>query len=123
MARDRHLPSALTAVHPRYLVPHRAEIAVGAVVTALVLTVDLRGAIGFSSFAVLTYYAIANASALTLPGSVTRRLIPVLGLLGCVVLAFTLPLTSVAAGTAVLALGALSCSLNGRRTPPSRTPT
>ena len=28
---------------------------------------DLRGAIGFSSFAVLTYYAIANASAWTLP--------------------------------------------------------
>ena len=28
---------------------------------------DLRGAIGFSSFAVLTYYAIANAAAWTLP--------------------------------------------------------
>jgi APA family basic amino acid/polyamine antiporter len=28
--------------------------------------VDVRGAIGFSSFAVLLYYAIANASAWTL---------------------------------------------------------
>ena len=33
--------------------------------SALVLTTDLRGAIGFSSFGVLVYYAIANASAFT----------------------------------------------------------
>ena len=32
MARDRHLPHALAAVHPRFAVPHRAEVAVGAVV-------------------------------------------------------------------------------------------
>jgi hypothetical protein len=32
-------------------------------VSAIVLVADLRGAIGFSSFAVLTYYALANASA------------------------------------------------------------
>ena len=66
MARDRHLPSALSAVHPRFQVPHRAELAVGAVVAALAATVDVRGAIGFSSFGVLAYYAVANASAWTL---------------------------------------------------------
>jgi basic amino acid/polyamine antiporter, APA family len=122
MARDHHLPTTLTAVHPRYRVPHRAEVAVGGVVTVLALAVDLRGAIGFSSFAVLTYYAIANASALTLPASRTRRLIPVLGLLGCVVLACTLPLTSVIAGAAVLALGAFIWTLNRRPTPASPAP-
>jgi APA family basic amino acid/polyamine antiporter len=31
----------------------------------LVLTTDLRAAIGFSSFGVLLYYAVANASAWT----------------------------------------------------------
>ena len=40
--------------------PHRAELAVGAVVAVLAATVDMRGAIGFSSFGVLAYYAIAN---------------------------------------------------------------
>jgi basic amino acid/polyamine antiporter, APA family len=105
MARDRHLPPALAAVHPRYGVPHRAEVAVGAVVTVLVLSADLRGAIGFSSFAVLTYYAVANASALTLPG---RRLLPWVGLTGCVLLAATLPWPAVAAGAAVLTAGALA---------------
>jgi APA family basic amino acid/polyamine antiporter len=65
--------------------------------------VDLRGAIGFSSFGVLFYYAIANCAA----WSLRRGLIPVLGLLGCAVLAFSLPIESVLAGAAVLAAGAL----------------
>ncbi|WP_156726479.1 APC family permease [Streptomyces apocyni] len=105
MARDRHLPAALAAVHPRFQVPHRAELAVGVVVVAVVLVADVRGAIGFSSFGVLMYYAIANASAWTL-GPGVRRVLPVLGLAGCLVLAFALPLSSVLTGAAVLGVGA-----------------
>ncbi|MFG2020637.1 APC family permease [Actinomadura geliboluensis] len=108
MARDRHLPHALAAVHPRYTVPHRAELAVGAVVTILAATADLRGAIGFSSFGVLAYYAIANASAWTLGPGEGRpaRIVPAVGLVGCLALAFALPPSSVVAGAAVLAAGA-----------------
>ncbi|MGM0346833.1 APC family permease [Streptomyces sp. Adlamb9] len=108
MARDRHLPHALAAVHPRFQVPHRAELLVGAVVAVLAATADVRGAIGFSSFGVLAYYAIANASAWTLTRDEGRpnRLIPALGLAGCLALAFALPLSSVASGAAVLAFGA-----------------
>ena len=89
--------------------PHRAELAVGAVVVVLVATIDLRGAIGFSSFGVLAYYAIANASAMTLTREEHRppRCLPVLGLLGCVVLAVSLPLVSTLTGAGVLLLGAL----------------
>ncbi|MEV6947950.1 APC family permease [Streptomyces sp. NPDC051172] len=105
MARDRHLPGALSAVHQRFQVPHRAELAVGAVVAALAATVDVRGAIGFSSFGVLAYYAVANASAWTLSSATTARLLPAVGLLGCVVLAFSLPAVSVVAGAGVLAVG------------------
>ena len=102
MARDGHLPAGLAAVHPKYGVPYRAEVAVGVVVAALAAVADVRGVIGFSSFAVLLYYAIANASAWTLGG----RLIPAAGLAGCVVLAFALPPTAVLTGVAVLAVGA-----------------
>ena len=102
MARDGHLPAGLAAVHPRFGVPYRAEVAVGVVVAALAAVADVRGVIGFSSFAVLLYYAIANASAWTLG----RRLIPAAGLAGCVVLAFALPAASVLTGVAVLAVGA-----------------
>ncbi|WP_416566337.1 APC family permease [Nocardia testacea] len=108
MARDRHLPHGLAAVHPRFAVPHRAEIAVGVIVAVVAATADVRAAIGFSSFGVLVYYAIANASAATLTRAENRppRLIPTLGLIGCLVLAFTLPLASVLAGASVLATGA-----------------
>lgn len=111
MARDGHLPHALAAVHPRYAVPHRAELAVGAVVAVLAATVDLRGAIGFSSFGVLAYYAVANASALTLRGG---RALPALGLTGCLLLAFALPVGSVVGGAAVLAVGAARYAIRSR---------
>jgi APA family basic amino acid/polyamine antiporter len=111
MARRRDLPAALDAVHPRQRVPHRAELAVGALVVALVALGDIRDAIGFSSCTVLVYYAIANASALTLGREPGRRLpvqaIAVVGLVGCVVLAVSLPVSSVLAGFGVLGLGAL----------------
>lgn len=108
MARDGHLPRALAAVHPRFRVPHRAELAVGAVVAVLAATADVRGAIGFSSFGVLAYYAIANASAWTVGsvGAVWVRIRAAVGLVGCVVLAFALPVPSVVTGAAVLLLGA-----------------
>jgi APA family basic amino acid/polyamine antiporter len=109
MAADGELPRWLDAVHGRHGVPHRAQLAVGALVAGLVLVADVRGVIGFSSFAVLTYYAIANASAFTLPAEHRRepRAVAVVGLVGCVVLAFTLPATSLLGGVAALAIGVL----------------
>lgn len=107
MARDGHLPRVLAAVHPRFKVPHRAEVAIGVVVAVLAATADVRSAIGFSSFAVLVYYAVANASAFTLGSGMRSRALPVIGMLGCVVLAGALPIESVVSGVAVLALGAL----------------
>ncbi|MFF4748420.1 APC family permease [Streptomyces sp. NPDC002514] len=106
MARDRHLPGSLARVHPRFHVPHRAELAVGAVVAVVAATADVRGAIGFSSFGVLAYYAVANASAWTLSRTASSRVLPVLGLMGCVTLAFALPVTSVVVGAGVLLVGA-----------------
>ena len=111
MARDGHLPAGLAAVHPRHGVPHRAELAVGAVVATLAAVADVRGAIGFSSFAVLIYYGIANAAAVTLG----RRTVPMAGLAGCLLLAVFLPIGSVLAGTAVIVLGAAIYSVRRSR--------
>ena len=103
MARDRHVPHALAAVHPRFATPHRAELVVGGLVAVIAAVADVREAIGFSAFAVLVYYAIANASAMTLG----RRVIPVVGLAGCLLLAVLLPISSVLLGTGVVLIGAL----------------
>lgn len=119
MARDGNLPHSLAAVHPRFRVPYRAELMVGAIVALLAATLDLRGAIGFSSFCVLAYYAVANASAMTLMSTEDRlpTLVPLAGLLGCLVLAVTLPLSSSVAGVIVLAFGAVVYGLIRLRRP------
>jgi basic amino acid/polyamine antiporter, APA family len=113
MSRSGDLPAWLSAVHPRFGVPHRAEVALAGVVCALVLSVDLRGAIGFSSFAVLTYYAIANLCAMRQRASYRRwpRAFNVLGLVGCVTLVASLPYASIAAGGGILAVGLLGRGL------------
>jgi APA family basic amino acid/polyamine antiporter len=100
MARDGYLPRPLTII--RRDTPVGAELVVGAVVAGLAATLDLRNAIGFSSFGVLLYYAIANASAWSLGRA---RVIPTVGLIGCVALAADLPGRDVLAGLAVTALG------------------
>jgi APA family basic amino acid/polyamine antiporter len=107
MARNGDAPRWLDSVHTRHRVPDHAELAVGAVVTVLVLTTDLRGAIGFSSFGVLVYYAVANAAAYTQDAAHRRwpRALNVAGFCACAVLVATLPLGSVVAGLAVFAVG------------------
>lgn len=118
MARDGHLPSGLSAVHPVHRVPHRAELAGAAIVIVLLLLGQLATAISFSSICVLTYYAIANASAHTLPSrTVAHRVLPVLGLLGCLLIAVFQPLTTVLTAAGVLLAGALIYAARGRRSP------
>jgi APA family basic amino acid/polyamine antiporter len=80
---------------------------VGVVVVGLVLTTDLRGAIGFSSFGVLLYYFVANASAYAQGRPARRypRWLQVLGATGCLVLVATLPREAVMVGLVVLAVG------------------
>ena len=105
MAREDDLPRWLSVVHPRFSVPHRAEVVLAVVVSILVLTIDLRGAIGFSSFGVLLYYLIANLSALSQGRARYPRVLFVIGAGMCVVLVATLPWPSIVGGVAVVAIG------------------
>jgi APA family basic amino acid/polyamine antiporter len=107
MARQRDLPAWLDAVHPTHRVPHRAEYVIGAIVATLAVTLDLRAAIGFSSFAVLFYYAVANASAWTLSSTERRwpRCVAAVGFAGCLVLAWSLPTVTVFSGALLFLAG------------------
>jgi len=120
MAANHDLPGVLAAVHPRYRVPHRAELAVAGLVAVAVLAVDLRGAIGFSSTLVLVYYAVANAAAWTLGQGRRRwpRWRAGAGLAGCLLLAASLPVTSVLAGVAVLGMGTILWTVRPARDQP-----
>ena len=106
MARHHDLPSGLAAVHDRFQVPHRAELVAAVVVIVLVLLLDLRGAIGFSSFGVLLYYFVANLAAYRQSdGRLYPRSLQALGMALCALLVVTLPWPAVAAGVAMFLVG------------------
>ncbi|MEM8704992.1 MAG: APC family permease [Actinomycetota bacterium] len=107
MARNRELPGWFAHVDPERSLPVRAELTVAAVVIVLVLTIDLTSSIAVSGVAVLTYYAVTNAAALTLTDAQRRwpRAIAVVGLIGCVVLVAVLPTDAVLGGGIVLVTG------------------
>ena len=116
MAANGDVPRWLGAVHPKHKVPHRADLVIGGLVAILVSLTDLRHAIGFSSFCVLTYYAIANASAWTLPREWRPwpRGLAGAGVIGCITLASTLPASAALSGGFVLAVGAVIWAIRHR---------
>lgn len=104
MADEGDLPRLLAAVHPTRRVPHRAEAVVGACIIAAVLAGGLVAALSFSAFAVLLYYAVANAAALKLHENERRfpRWLAAAGLAACLLLAASLPLETVLRGIVAL---------------------
>ncbi|MGO4433057.1 APC family permease [Paenarthrobacter sp. RAF9] len=117
MAREHDLPHALAAVHPKYKVPHRAEMTLAVVICVIVAVADLRGAIGFSSFGVLLYYLVANVAAFTQPAEDRRypKALQVAGAVACVVLVATLPPLSVGLGVLMFVVGIVFRLLRLRR--------
>ena len=107
MARERDLPSPLARVGGAHSVPFLAELTVATAVIVLLLTTNVLTVVGFSSFGVLIYYSVTNAAAFTLPARPWHapRWLNVLGFLGCLLLAVTLPPASVLGMAAVLAMG------------------
>ncbi|MFM8381045.1 MAG: APC family permease [Actinomycetota bacterium] len=105
MARRRDLPRALARLTPGRPKPVRAELTVATAAVVVILAFDLRSAIGISGVGVLTYYAITNWSALTLPSTVRQRALGVIGLIGCSVLVMCLPGWAVLTGIAVMLTG------------------
>ncbi len=107
MAREGDLPRPLARISARTSVPWVAQLTAAGVVIILLLTTDVLTVVGFSSFGVLVYYAVANASAFTL----TERVVPgprwlnLAGAVACLLLAFTLPWRSVLVMLAVFAVG------------------
>jgi APA family basic amino acid/polyamine antiporter len=107
MARRGDLPGGLAHVSARTAVPVRAILAIGAVATVIAATGTLGGVAAAASFTILLYYAIANLAALRMPAERKRfpDAVPVVGLAACVLLAFALPVRTIAIGLGLLAAG------------------
>ncbi len=106
MARGRDLPKALARVGERTHTPVAAELVIALVVVLIVVVLDPLALVSFSACAVLGYYAIAHLAAFR-QGLDDRRLpraVQLIGIIGCVVLAITLPWPAVVATIALLAI-------------------
>jgi APA family basic amino acid/polyamine antiporter len=108
MARGGDLPRALSFTNGRS--PIVAEAVVAAVAVIAVLLLEPARLVGFSACAVLVYYGIAHAAALR--QATDERWLPravqVVGLIGCAILALTLPWQAVVATTGLAALGLIA---------------
>ncbi len=119
MARGSDFPKKLSQLHSRFLTPYWAIIATGAVMSLLVLFIDLTAVVAVSTFALLFNYSITNISAYKLKtDSSLRRFLPLLALATCILLlVFILFASPIAwlAGILFMAAGSVYYWLQNRR--------
>lgn len=106
MARDGELPRLLARRSKRFDSPWVAEVALAAIAISLITSGDIVWTIGVSSFFVLGYYAIANLAAWRQlgTGSAGTKVLALLGLSTCCLLAAFVPLESLLLGSGCLVL-------------------
>ncbi|MDI6690684.1 MAG: amino acid permease [Candidatus Bathyarchaeota archaeon] len=111
MARKEDLPKALSKLHKKYATPYYSILIIGALMTLLVLSIDLTSVVAISTFALLFYYSLANLSALRLNvNEKISKVYPRIGALTCFVLLVFILLVSPQSwmmGTASLLIGAV----------------
>jgi APA family basic amino acid/polyamine antiporter len=105
MAQDGELPAIFARLNSKGT-PYLAEWAIALAASALVLTESVAFVIGFSSFAVLTYYAIANWAGYVQPRGETKRpkYLNLLGLALCLLLLASVPPDALLFGLLTLAV-------------------
>ncbi len=107
MGRRGDLPIGLAKLDAAGHTPARAVAITGIAVAAITLVYDVQLTWSFSAFTVLLYYAVTNLAALRLPPGARRypRVIPLLGLAGCLGLAVWVEPRVWITGSAIVAAG------------------
>ncbi|MFO7848144.1 MAG: APC family permease [Balneolaceae bacterium] len=107
MARRKDLPHALSSIRQETKSPVAAVWGTALIISLLVLSGDVVFTWSFSAFTVLIYYAITNLSAFMLPSDLRLypRVIPALGLFGCLFLAFWIEPAIWGSGLSILGIG------------------
>lgn len=107
MGRRHDLPPFFQTIHSRYRVPHIGIIITGLVILLLTVMGTFEFIVRAATFTILLYYSITNISALRQPKKeqIYGRVIPVLGLMGCLIMSVSLPLNVIASGIGLLIAG------------------
>jgi APA family basic amino acid/polyamine antiporter len=116
MARNGQLPKSISHVSARFGTPYVSVLVMGALLAVMAFALDLKQTVAITSFAILLTHMTVNFCALRLrkkmPGATKFRapfypLLPVLGLVSCAVLMFSLPLESWIVAIAVVVVSAV----------------
>lgn len=107
MGRRGDLPPIFESIHNRFRVPHIGILLTGVIILILTLLGSFEFIVRSATFTILLYYGITNIAALKQPKNekMYSKFIPILGLLGCIVMSFSLPLNVMISGIALLLIG------------------
>jgi basic amino acid/polyamine antiporter, APA family len=107
MGRKRDLPSLFSRIHNLTSVPHIGILFTSSIILLLTILGSFEFVVRAATFTILLYYGITNLAAIKQPVSqqLYGKVVPVLGLLGCVAMAFSLPLVVMLSGITLLIVG------------------
>lgn len=116
MARNGQLPKSISRVSSKFGTPYVSVLAMGALLTVLAFALDLKQTVAITSFAILVTHLIVNLSAIRLRKKIPTPakfkvshypLIPILGIVSCIILMFSLPQESWIVATVVIAVSSV----------------
>jgi APA family basic amino acid/polyamine antiporter len=107
MGRRKDLPVFFEKIHAKKKVPHIGIFITGAIILLLTVLGSFEFIVRSASFTILLYYSITNIAALKQPLHEQRfgKAVPVLGLIGCLVMAASLPYQVIISGLIILMFG------------------
>lgn len=107
MGRRNDLPHFFELIHKRTYVPHIAIVFTAAVVLLITVFGSFQFVVRTATFTILLYYSIANMAALRQPQAeqIYGRIVPWLGLAGCVAMSMSLPFMVIVSGFGLLLAG------------------
>jgi basic amino acid/polyamine antiporter, APA family len=107
MGRRNDLPAFLQSIHSGYRVPHLGIFVTGIIILLLTLFGTFEFIVRAATFTILLYYSITNIAALrqAKEQQLYGKIIPVLGLTGCVVMSVSLPVNVIVSGVGLLLIG------------------
>lgn len=107
LGRRNDLPHFFEKISARTSVPHIGILLTGIIIILITILGTFEFVVRAATFTILLYYTITNLAALKQPSAeqLYGKAVPVLGLIGCIMMAFSLPLTVIISGVSLLAIG------------------
>ncbi|HSI68646.1 MAG TPA: APC family permease, partial [Gillisia sp.] len=107
MGRRKDLFPILERVHSKFQVPHLGILLTGLIIVVLCLFGTFEFILASAAFTILLYYSITNIAAYVQPKHERRfgLAVPILGLIGCLLMAISLEAEVIFSGISLLILG------------------